>query len=369
MGKGADRNKPCWCGSGKKYKQCHLDRSGMPAPTKQEALTKLREKFDKKYCLHPDVGACNGDIVKAHTIQRNGGLSLIARENHVCHLTVDYGSSAELLVPKVIGLKKASTFSGFCGFHDNKTFEPIEKSPFGFNEEHTFLLGYRAICRELFCKKAQVDSVAFLRDFDKGHDVLFQVLHQEGMTAIGTGATAGLRDAEYHKAIYDNIVLAGDFSNVRFYAIKFDSVPDVMCSSAKFVSHDFDGNLLQDLSKLDETLDQITFSIIATDTGGAAVFSWIGDSEPAERLITSLRKIPDNEVPSGLMRFAFEFFENLYFSPAWWDGLPDDEKHALQKRNTSAANMMEAREDYCLVDNGYRPVDWNVIERESNLSI
>ena len=29
------RNEPCWCGSGKKYKQCHLDRDREKAQARQ----------------------------------------------------------------------------------------------------------------------------------------------------------------------------------------------------------------------------------------------------------------------------------------------------------------------------------------------
>ncbi|MCK4604744.1 MAG: SEC-C domain-containing protein [Deltaproteobacteria bacterium] len=79
------RNAPCWCGSGKKYKKCHLNREHGPRPTFEEGKKLIKKAFDKNYCLHPNAkkGECKGDIVKAHTIQRTGGLTRIAKDNHV----------------------------------------------------------------------------------------------------------------------------------------------------------------------------------------------------------------------------------------------------------------------------------------------
>jgi hypothetical protein len=73
--------------------------------------------------------------------------------------------------------------------------------------------------------------------------------------------------------------------------------------------------------------------------------------------------------PAALIRFAFEFFENVFFSPVWWVGLSDQVKRRLQQRTTSAANIMEARKPDCLVDDGLRPVSWTVVSRLTNLTI
>ncbi len=79
------RNDPCWCGSGKKYKKCHLNRDKLPAPNIFEVVKSQRKFLNKKYCLHPNanVNTCSGGIIKAHTIQRSGGLDKIAKNGHV----------------------------------------------------------------------------------------------------------------------------------------------------------------------------------------------------------------------------------------------------------------------------------------------
>lgn len=82
------RNDPCWCGSGVKYKKCHLDREQAEPPNIWEFASEQKRNYSKKYCIHPsaNVGVCEGKIVKAHTIQKSGGLSRIAENGHVYQL-------------------------------------------------------------------------------------------------------------------------------------------------------------------------------------------------------------------------------------------------------------------------------------------
>ena len=78
------RNDPCWCNSGLKYKRCHLDRERQRPLTVQETADRQKSAWRHRTCLHPEAPAgCHGKIVDAHTIQRGGGLSRIARSGHV----------------------------------------------------------------------------------------------------------------------------------------------------------------------------------------------------------------------------------------------------------------------------------------------
>lgn len=73
--------------------------------------------------------------------------------------------------PNLVGLKQASTFTGFCGRHDDVTFAPLEKRPFEGTDEQIFLLAYRVLCLELFLKRADMESTPAKREFDRGRGV------------------------------------------------------------------------------------------------------------------------------------------------------------------------------------------------------
>ena len=77
---------------------------------------------------------------------------------------------------KRVGINHASTFSGFCGYHDNVTFAPVEDAPFTATDEQCFLLGYRAMCRELYQKTTALEATKnYIRTLDRGRSVQEQI--------------------------------------------------------------------------------------------------------------------------------------------------------------------------------------------------
>jgi hypothetical protein len=79
------RNEPCWCGSGKKYKKCHLDRERQPSVRPWEVDSYIRERAKTGECLHVGAAAgtvCGKPAIGSHTVPRSM-LKRIARNGHV----------------------------------------------------------------------------------------------------------------------------------------------------------------------------------------------------------------------------------------------------------------------------------------------
>ncbi len=369
MGDGRSRNEPCWCGSGKKYKHCHLHRDQEARIQPWEADKGLRASYGAKRCMAPEAlrETCSGDIVRAHTVSKSGSLKQIARDGHVYSFVKSIQAivgSNGVLTPELVGVNKASTFTGFCATHDKQLFAPIEDSPFAFTEEQCFLLGYRAMARETFLKEAQLEGMGFLRQADRGHPVESQLAIQTMIAGMQVGSDAGARDALRQKAFYDEVLLSKDFSGVRAYAIAFDRMPPVLCSGGVFPYEAFDGTKVQDFADLGRPADAIYYASLAVNGAGAVVFSWLPDSDATcSRFIATLEQVDDAGVTDALLRFFFEFCENLHVSPEWWESLEEASRRALIGRLTAAGNVTVPREDDCLVDDGRRYDDWGVSRR------
>ena len=91
------RNDPCWCGSGHKFKVCHLGRETEVPPTREESLKAFYKlQAAQRYCLHPeaDVAHCRGGIVRAHSVQ-GAALRSIAPRGKV--LSFQFGRMGTLI--------------------------------------------------------------------------------------------------------------------------------------------------------------------------------------------------------------------------------------------------------------------------------
>jgi hypothetical protein len=375
MSRKLGRNDPCWCGSGLKYKRCHLYRDRAEPLRPSEALAAIKKAFGKRYCLHPQASPqnCHGNIVRAHTIQRGGGLTRIAEEGHVYNCLVHrrrLSPASANLQPTLVGINKASTFTGFCALHDNEAFAPIEDQPFQSIPEHAFLLAYRAISSEVFLKKASLELASLRRSLDRGRSLREQVLIQQFAEYFDAGLTKGLEELEELKTLCDDILLRNEYSDVKYYIIRLRDPPEIMCNAVHQPEYDFQGNVLQQLDDLDESARYMHFSLIATDDGGAAVFSWTKERGCPE-FIMSLHALSDDEMPHAVVRYVFEFFENTYFSPVWWDSLAaSTQRKLIQRQLTELPPRFEyPRDRTCLQDDGIRAVNWEIVSRDTNLSL
>lgn len=357
----------CWCGSGKNYSDCHKNRENDLPVTLQEVVSTFKKTWGKEYCLSPEANEalCSARIVKAHTVQKNGGLSKIARRSHVYGFRYEWNNLENLPVAKLMGITTASTFTGFCSYHDHLIFEPIEKHPFQNSLQQIFLLGYRAISREFFNKKAQSEMIPFTLGLDKGKSVEDQIYVQDFAQTYNTGVLHGLNDLKYHKTMYDKVLLSSDFTDVNYYTIFFEQTPDLMCSGAVQVEYDFSGKILQDLATIDIP-EYVTFSLISTGSGGAAVFSWLGRSPACLNLIKSLHSLADADIPHAVLRFCLDFFENVYVSPDWWEALDSKQQRTVLERVNYRTEPWRDIDPNSLKDDGARVVKWKVISRDTN---
>ena len=329
---------------------------------KNAAIRKARNKgFSKRECLHPEAPkGCMGGIINAHTIQKSGGLTEIAENGHVLTPTVD--NASDLTEMKRIGIRQASTFTGFCKLHDNKLFAPIEDRPLELSRRNAFLLAYRSLSRELYAKRrivetdllSEVPSHLITRD-DKHSQRLLQ-----GSNLLG------LHDGAIH-ARMGNAILKNNFRRTYFYAIETDFIPDVLCSGVTGIEYDFNGQRLQDIAQL-KPLDLITLTLLPYKGHGIAVFAWYEKSTVNKRFIESLHSLSKSEIPCAIVRFVFQHFENIFVAPRWWNKLSTNVQKRLLKRFDSSFQPAS----FLFIDlrpDGVKYVQWKVTNIKTNLTM
>jgi len=143
-----------------------------------------------------------------------------------------------------------------------------------------------------------------------------------------------LLDISNCKSLCDEALLSQDFSGFSLYGVTFDSKLPFAGAGAFMPEFDFDGTALQKLGT-DLPTCILAFNLTQLDGKTAAVFGWFGgQSSPAARFVQSFKSIADEFKADALLLMSLEYVENAYFTPSWWDGLPEDLSRRLHQSIT-----------------------------------
>eukprot|EP01041_Mallomonas_annulata_P026596 gene26596-47956_t len=240
------RNNPCWCGSGKKYKKCHLTRATEEPHPIGRLIADLHSKISQKKCMHPDAGNeyCSSKIIDAHTIQKKGPLKAIADESsHVFCFGRDANGDDVILR---LGWQKASTFKGFCGEHDKKFFSPIEDSTYCGSKEQSYIAGYRAVALEYFKKISVAKGLPFLnQNLDRGMGAYEQFILQSELNVLKQGFFKGIDDLKTTLDIYVGGYETKNYDRFSSLSIYFGGELSVAVSGCFSPDFSMDGSRLQ----------------------------------------------------------------------------------------------------------------------------
>ena len=326
------RNDPCWCGSGEKYKRCHLDREA-ESPLPRGQLNDLyRQPFLKrKTCLHPDAPKGCGRIIRAHTLQRAGILrDLIGHDRHVLTF-YPLDPTEQRPTTHRVGWREASTFLGFCDVHDTTLFAPVEQEPFVRDAQQVALLGYRALCHEIYQKQAAVEAQATLREnLDRGLQHEDQKVVQDMLSVEAAGRRAGLEDLNFVKSLYDQAFRTNDYTAFHTAILTFSGTPIVASTGGVHVDFDLQGKRLQNIARDPAPIHGFNFAIAGIEDGCSFVATWPAQFHKCDTFLASLLQHKKDIIPSLLMELCFAYVENTYFFETWWKNLASPNQRHIQ---------------------------------------
>ena len=333
MGSGKNRNELCWCGSGQKFKKCHLNRENEPFINVYDAMKEFNKPM--KECTAVNLGGCKGKIINAHSVSKSSSLKKIANEGHVYKVMPSIfaiNDTKGAVVPKRIGIKQASTFAGFCAEHDRELFSPIENDEFSWCNEHLFLIAYRAFSYEWHAKISIMKKEKSFRSLDSGKDIGDQLVIQSTTDAIMEGTDAGIRHLERQKGIFEKIHKSKEFQRIKWIGFEFDKPPPVMGAGGFTPIKDCNGKQFQDLTDLSTPAQLIYYSSFSVGDRGIFCLVWIDDEGAGcKQFIDSFLEMCNENTINEIIIFMFRNSENLFLQPEWWEGLGEEEKSHLME--------------------------------------
>lgn len=329
MGK-IGRNDPCWCNSGKKYKKCHLGRDKQEPFTRGEAQGALRLFTTTSKCSVPDAKKyeCHSRIVRAHTLSKGNSLKNIAHQGHVLGLKHGLSNIERKnggFEFERIGINQASTFSGFCSYHDKELFSCIEDEKFQATKKQCTMLAYRPLMREFYVKEANYKFMQQSREFDRGWAFQDQLAWARMADENVNGAKLSLKDLEYIRGKVELSIEDNSFNALKHVVLRLNNIPKIMACGMHGPITDIFGRVIQDITS-DENIRPayIITNLLAFDCIGYMIFSWLPeDDEIILKFVGSLRECDMFELGDRLANYIFTFHENIFASEIWWNDMGD----------------------------------------------
>lgn len=328
------RNDPCYCGSGKKYKKCHLiieNQSPLPEGQIASGLKKLGQR---KTCLAPQNmrDCCTTKIIKAHTVSKSASLTEIAVDGHVLSVkeTIENKGLNKRFQLQKIGINKASTFTGFCSKHDAEIFSPIENQELTMTPQSCFLLAFRALAKELYIKENYADFGKIISQIGRGAPKESQIILSKFASYQKEQNELAINDLTKIYLPFCEALNKNNYDDICNYIIEFDSNLPVLGCAPLAPVYDFNDCHIQSLEE--KYLSHIIFNSVTSNNKGYFIITWLKkENKKINQFIKSLNEIPNEKIWTSLVKYMFISSENVYVSPEWWASLGKKEKEKIEQ--------------------------------------
>jgi hypothetical protein len=297
-----------------------------------EEFKKGQQSFEKdgrtKDCFFYDKTQCEGKIKNAHSLQRNGVLSIIESEvdgNMVvyCFQRMDKNPFDQYLGFEKIGKGAASTFFGFCDKHDTILFQKIENNPVDItNDEHKFLLCYRAAARNYHRKIEQVKS--FQNNTLFNHPNLAEQ-QQSGIN----GSQAAVDELEEHRILLNNILQTDNFNDLRYFTHTVDYQIPIACTSVMSPKFYLDNSIFNFSDDPNEKYEHVYLTVLPTQKKTHILYACIPTHAKSMKFLDDLEELSPTDLRTITCSLMVNEIENGFISPTIFDKLSQEEQKRL----------------------------------------
>ena len=344
----------CPCGSGSLYKDCCKNKIRKTTvdtkkPLEVQVMERMRKSM-KRCCLHPDQATCKKMIKKAHALQNNKIMSLLAGESRHVYLLdakkkpifipMDNGEVVPIVPMSRVSANEATTETCFCELHDTKAFEVIEAGAPDFdpsNKAMKFVYAYKAFIFEYY--KQSTSWEIFQKCFSENP----QAFRDPKSVALYRMLALKMQEFEPVKALFDNEIMAGTYKGIYTVAVKLPQVIKFAAYAYVAPTYDLEGKKIKHTRK--GTMHRIALTIFPEKT-----YSWILVScLDTESNIYQIFFEQLGSASVDKIKFYFNMMlpllsENVVLSPDLWEKWSEDTQMAytvLANSNGPEAVRME----------------------------
>lgn len=295
----------------------------------QKELNRLTSLISKgatiKDCSHPNKAECKLPIKSAHSLQRQGSLKLLEKTVKgnsfiYCHTERQINKKYGFLDLKPIGRKDASTFFGFCDFHDTELFKEIENDPEATdidNDLHCFLHTYRSFSHSHHRK---YEEYKLLTSTESEVIDYLKKAYGSDLAKTTEGVKLALGDFEAPKKLLDEMLLNKNYSGLKYICYEFPYRCPVSCAGVSTPGHFKNGDIFNLSESVSDEYYYIFTTVLPFNNRTVIILAAFPNDEKAIRYLEELDNISSElEFQKYLSFHIINNLENVYISPKFYD--------------------------------------------------
>ncbi|WP_236979856.1 hypothetical protein [Membranihabitans maritimus] len=295
-------------------------------------MSDAQKQFSKdsriKSCYHYDNDNCGDKIIQAHSLQRNGVLSLVesdvnGNQKVLCFKNPTVNGFGQYIGLTPIGKKNASTFFGFCSVHDKGVFQPIEDQEIDISsDEHCFLLIYRGAAKEYHQK---IEELKGFKENDRFNSPGMEF--EQTSRVIGT--ETAIREAEDVKKILNEILKNRDFSKLDYLTQTMNYCIPIACSATLTPKHYLSDELFNHSEDHNDKYEPIFLTVIPRENKTHILYSCLPEHKKAQKFIDELKALNEQTFQAVTSSLLIGNVHNTFLSPQLFGNLTEEEQTTI----------------------------------------
>ena len=285
----------------------------------RKAMSDYRKTGRITECFHHKKNECKGAIKQSHSLQRNGRLSIVEGsvngQQVVYTFTereIDETTPCKTLKP--IGKATASTFFGFCDYHDTALFSEIENKPFNDTDEHCFLNSYRSFAHSYHRKKEEAKAYQLQSKFT-------EKLPKWRLEEAIQGLNIALEEGEIAKAKLDQLMEKKEYDGLEYFTYILPEKYPIASSSVISPYYSYKGNPMNNHARKEDPFSYIMLTVLPDQGQTIIILACFPDDLKGVNFLDELEGIPPYKLEKAISYLLMSCAENTFFSPALWDSL------------------------------------------------
>lgn len=285
----------------------------------KKAISDFKKTGRITECFCHDKENCKGDIKQSHSIQRNGRLSIIegnVNGNQVIYTFTEMEHDENHFYKSLrpIGKGIASTFFGFCDYHDTTLFSSIENFPFDNSDKHCFLHSYRAFAHSYHRKKEELKAYKTNSNYTK-------MIPNKMLTDMIEGAEIGVMEGEILKIKLDELLEKQEYDGLEYLIYILPEKYPIACSSQISPYCSYNGTQMNNHMDSNILYSHIMLTVLPDNKQTIIIFACFPDDEKGVLFLDELDKLYPFYLEKAISSILISFAENTFFAPALWNKL------------------------------------------------